>query len=191
MAPETRPIAPSRSARTGDPPATARALPAPAPAPAAGRLVATGMRELYVEAYEPMVRLAYLVVGDASAAEEVVQEAFVRVHARWRTVDNPGGYLRIAVLNGARNELRRRSAARRLKARQSAERPPPAGLDHATAELVDALDVLSPRQRAVVVLRFYEGASEAQIAEALGMRPGTVKSTLHRALARLREVIEP
>jgi RNA polymerase sigma-70 factor (sigma-E family) len=142
---------------------------------------------LYAERYDDMVRVAFLMVGDNAVAEELVQDAFARVHQRWARIDNPRAYLHVAVLNTARNELRRRS----LRRRRPFDPRPDAQTDQASVELLDALGVLSARQRAVVVLRFYEGRSEAEIADLLGVRPGTVKSLLHRALNRLREVIEP
>jgi RNA polymerase sigma-70 factor (sigma-E family) len=140
---------------------------------------------LYADRYGAMVRLAYLMVGDNAVAEELVQDAFARVHQRWAKVDNPGAYLHVAVLNTARNEVRRRSRRQRPVGPQ-----PDAHVDEANVELLDALRALSERQRAAVVLRFYEGRSEAEIAELLHVRPGTVKSLVHRALDRLREVIE-
>jgi RNA polymerase sigma-70 factor (sigma-E family) len=146
---------------------------------------ATSFEQLYQERYHALVRLAYLMVGDVGVAEELVQDAFARTHLRWSRVEHPGAYVHVAVLNGARNELRRLARRRR--------RPLPVAdehVDEATVELLDTLDVLTGRQRAAVVLRFYEGRSEAEIAELLGVRPGTVKSLIHRALNRLREVIE-
>jgi RNA polymerase sigma factor (sigma-70 family) len=88
------------------------------------------------------------------------------------------------VVNACRNEIRRRTAARRAPA----ERAEPAFDVH--DELLELLARLSARQRAAVVLRFYEQATEREIAEALGCRPGTVKSLLHRALTHLREELQ-
>jgi RNA polymerase sigma-70 factor (sigma-E family) len=144
--------------------------------------------DLVAREYMPMVRLAVTLVGDDGDAEEIVQEAFAAVHERWARLDRPGGYLRGCVVNRARDVLRRRYRAARLQ--RSAPRRDETtelGADH----LLDALDALPPTRRAAVVLRYYEGRSEAEIAELLGVRPGTVKSMLHRALAQLRRVIEP
>jgi RNA polymerase sigma-70 factor (sigma-E family) len=140
---------------------------------------------LYVAEAKAMSRLAYLMVGSPEQAQELTHDAFARLYERWDTIDNPGAYLRTTVVNGCRDSLRRRLLADR-------ERPdvrPDAhlGADH----LIDALARLPHRQRAAVVLRYYEDRSEADIAELLGVRPGTVKSLLHRGLATLREVIEP
>jgi len=136
----------------------------------------------------PMVRLAYLLVGDEGLAEEVVQDAFAEVYERWDRLDNPGGYLRTCVVNGCRRRQRRRATERRHL--EAADRRAPAH-DPEARELLDALAALPAGWRAVVVLRFYAGLTQEEIAEALGMRLGTVKSSLHRGLAQLREVVEP
>lgn len=144
--------------------------------------------ELFGREYGPMVRLATLLLGNEAEAEEVVQEAFAVVHERWDRLVRPGGYLRGCVVNRSRDLLRRRAVAHRLRRAHSSAPVEASGLgaDH----LFDALAVLPPRRRIAVVLRYYEGRTEAEIAELLGVRPGTVKSMLHRALAQLREVIE-
>ena len=128
--------------------------------------------------------------GDLALAEDVVQDAFARLDLRWSRVGNPGAYLRRCVVNGATDVLRRRTVERRLASltRREAEQAATGGLE--ADEMSDALAGLTPRRRAAVVLRYYAGLREEEIAEALGMRPGTVKSTLHRALAQLREVVE-
>ncbi|HEX3426741.1 MAG TPA: SigE family RNA polymerase sigma factor [Acidimicrobiales bacterium] len=140
---------------------------------------------LYRARYDDMVRLAFLLTGSPAEAEEIVQDAFVRVRHRISRVDNPSAYLRTAVVNGCRNRYRRL-----LVERRHAPRPETASYDRVD-ELGDALAALPPRQRAVIVLRYYAGMSEAEIAAALGCRPGTVKSLCHRGLAALRLVIQP
>ncbi|HRW37685.1 MAG TPA: SigE family RNA polymerase sigma factor [Aquihabitans sp.] len=140
--------------------------------------------ELFDRERRPMVRLAFLLVGDERVAEELVQEAFAAVFLRWDRLDRPGAYLRRCVVNGARTATRRRSLERRhLRAVADDGEPSPA------RELLDALAALSPERRAVVVLRFYESLTQEEIAEALGIRLGTVKSRLHRGLAELREAL--
>jgi RNA polymerase sigma-70 factor (sigma-E family) len=139
---------------------------------------------LYAEEVDAMARLAYLMVGSPEQAEELVHDAFARLYERWDRVDNPGGYLRTCVVNSCRDTLRRRGVERRAVTAAQADAQP-------TDFLADALAALPYRQRAAIVLRFYEDRSEADIAEVLGVRPGTVKSLLHRGLAQLREVIEP
>lgn len=141
---------------------------------------------LFEQERRPMVRLAYLLVGSEALAEEIAQEAFATVYVRWADLENPGGFLRRCVVNGAKSSLRRRS----LERRRSVERVEETA-DLGARELLDALATLPPGWRAVVVLRFYAGQSQEEIAETLGMRLGTVKSSLHRGLAKLREVLGP
>lgn len=138
---------------------------------------------LYQREFRPMVRLATALVDAPDQAEEVVQEAFAAVYLRYRTLANPVGYLRVCVLNGSRRVLRRRRIVRRQPL--LAEEHGDLGYNH----VVDAVRRLPARQRNVVVLRYELHLSEAEIADTLGMPAGTVKSTLHRALARLRNEI--
>lgn len=144
---------------------------------------------LYTDQFASLVRLAALLVGSPAAAEDVVQEAFAKLHGRFRRVDEPRAWLRVAVVNASRNERRRLGRLRRHLAGQAGRSdaavagPPP---EPADAALLAALRRLPDRQRAAVVLRYYVGLPEAEIAAALGIRPGTVKSRLHRALAQLR-----
>ena len=141
--------------------------------------------ELYGAQYGPMVRLAHLLTGSDSVAEELVQDAFVRVHGRWDQIDDPGPYLRTAVVNACRSHHRRRVLERTRRPQPAVEAAAP---PH--DEVWDALARLSYRQRAVLVLKFYEDMAERDIAAALGCRPGTVKSLTSRALEELRKVIE-
>ncbi|MGN6692917.1 MAG: RNA polymerase sigma factor [Aquihabitans sp.] len=141
---------------------------------------------LFVRERTAMVRVAYLLVGSEPIAEEIVQEAFAAVYARWDRIENPGGFLRQCVVNGAHSSLRRRSLERRKAQLLVDEGTAPAG-----RELLDALAALPIGWRSVVVLRFYEGMTQEEIAVALDMRLGTVKSSLHRGLAKLREALEP
>jgi RNA polymerase sigma-70 factor (sigma-E family) len=133
-----------------------------------------------------MVRLAHLITGSNAVAEDLVQEAFVGLRRHWHHVDNPGGYLRISVVNLARAHLRRRGVERRHSTTSDTAEPAVTG-DPEIDDTWAALRRLPPRQRAVVVLRFYEDLPYDQIAEILDCPPGTVKSSLHRALSRLRE----
>ena len=138
----------------------------------------------YRAEYAPMVRLARGLVDTSESAEEIAQDAFAQVFERWDRLDSPGGYLRTAVVNGARSELRKREVRRRV----GLDRPlqPAAERDY----LVDALDQLPVKRKTALVLRYYAGLSEREIAETMGIRPGTVKSLVSRGLAELREVIE-
>ena len=138
----------------------------------------------YADDRLPLVRIAYLITGDLHVAEEVVQDAFVSARRSWKRVKEPRPYLRAAVVNGSRSWLRRRQ----LERRQPAERPE---VSLSTPdELWDVLQTLKPRQRAAVVLRYYEGLADADIARTLGCRTSTVRTVIHRALGALRKEIQ-
>jgi RNA polymerase sigma-70 factor (sigma-E family) len=143
--------------------------------------------------WTPLVRLATLLVDDQEAARDVVQdcyEAVLRLRPEVGDEDHLVAYLRRAVVNRARSALRRRGTVLRYLAKLRPHSAPPADRDLLTAEahreLLGALDRLPPRQREVLVLRYYCELGEAEIARTLGIPPGTVKSTAHRALATLR-----
>lgn len=140
--------------------------------------------QLYQERYEPMVRLAYLMTGDRAVAEELVQDAFVNVHRAWSRATNPPAYLRTAVVNACNSWGRRRT----LELHRRPAPPDPSVL--VADEMWDALQVLPMRQRAAIVLRFYEDLPDARIAELLGCREATVRTSIHRGLARLRKEID-
>jgi len=141
--------------------------------------------EHYREQLAPLVRTATLIVGSRAIAEELVQDAFVRVHGRWGSIDHPVAYTRRAVVNACRSHLRRRVLEDRYR---RAGRPEVADLG--ARELLDALAALPPRQRAALVLRYYDDLSERETAEVLGCAPGTVSSLVHRGLATLRTRID-
>ena len=132
-----------------------------------------------------MVRLAFLLTGSPDVAQDVVQDAFVSVHRAWSRVRDPPAYLRRAVVNGCTSHHRRMFRERRNRVA-----PGSTIVDLGADELFDVLDTLPARQRAAIVLRYWHDLDESDIASALGCRPGTVGSLLHRAIARLREVIE-
>jgi RNA polymerase sigma-70 factor (sigma-E family) len=138
---------------------------------------------LYRSEYPNMVRLAISLTGDPDIAEDVAQDAFARVQGRLSSLENPGGYLRTVVVNLCRDRHRRRSLERR--------HPPPApdGLSLQASELVDTLMRLPFKQRAVLVLRYWGDWTEAEIAEAVDCRPGTVKTLASRGLAALRKEV--
>lgn len=141
--------------------------------------------EFYRRRFASMVRLAVALTGSPSTAEDVVHDAFLRVHAQWHRVDHPDAYLRTAVVNGCR------SVGRRARREQRALRVHGGAVTHLDAdEMFDALMTLPYRQRAALVLRFYADLSEADIAEVLGCRVGTVGSLVHRGLAQLRRIVE-
>lgn len=131
-----------------------------------------------------MLRLAVLLVGSAQVAEEIVQDAFEVVGQRWSSLERPGGYLRVCVVNGCRMALRRRDLERR---HATTEVEPVVDAPDHLVELRDALDRLSERQRIVIVLRYFVDLPDDEIAEVLGCRRATVRSIAHRALGVLRE----
>jgi len=139
---------------------------------------------LYRERYEPMVRLAYLLTGNRSVAEETVQDAFVAVHRNWDRATSPGAYLRTAVVNNSRSWLRRRV----LEDKRTVPRA--VATDLPADEMWDVLGRLPERQRAAIVLRFYEDLPDADIARILGCRLPTVRTAIHRGLAALRKEME-
>jgi RNA polymerase sigma-70 factor (sigma-E family) len=144
-----------------------------------------GLLALFSAHRTEMVRLAHVITGSNTAAEDVVQDVFLRVWRRWPDVENPPGYLRRSVVNTARDLVRHEDVVRR-HASTGGVTPGPTG-DPAIDETWAAVRRLPPRQRAVLALRFYEDLPEGEIAEILGCRVGTVKSNLHRGLARLRK----
>ncbi len=141
--------------------------------------------DLYRTEYVPMVKLARGLVDSADQAEEIVQDAFAKVFERWNRLKEPGGYLRVSVINGARSELRKREVGRRLGMPRRVET-----VIEERDYLLDALGKLSAKQKTVLVLRYYADMSEKEIADALNIRPGTVKSATSRGLANLRKALE-
>lgn len=140
----------------------------------------------YRNAWPGAVKLAGLLTQNARTAEDLAQDAFTRVYARWSRVQHPQAYLRSAVVNACRSSFAR-AHTERVKL-PLVDRPGSTGI--AFDELADAVAALPYRQRAVLVLRYHDDLSEAEIAEVLGCRPGTVKSLASRALASLKKGIE-
>jgi len=150
--------------------------------------------ELYVRHADDAVRLAYLLTGDRALAEDVVQDAFVRLAGRLVHLRDPAAfpaYLRRTVVNLTNSHFRRKRVERSYLARErTAVRPETGSVDlDARSDLWASLQRLSPRQRAAIVLRFYEDLSEQRVAELLNCRPGTVKSLVSRGLETLRQEI--
>jgi RNA polymerase sigma-70 factor (sigma-E family) len=146
--------------------------------------------ELYGRHATPALRLAVLLVGDRARAEDLVAEAFARVLPRWRKgeVLDFGPYLRTAVVNEFRSRLRREARAPELGPVVEVEDLSELVADRAA--LADALRRLPDRQRAAIVLRYFEDLPERDTAELLGCSVGTVKSSVSRGLARLRDLLE-
>lgn len=143
-----------------------------------------------------LVRLAVLLVDDVQTAEDVVQDAFAAFLARRGALADQRkalAYLRTSVVNGARDKLRRRRTARRYVPPHDEPRDGTADgvlLAEEHREVLAALQRLAPRQREVLVLRYWSGLSEAEIADALGISRGAVKSTASRALDALEKIME-
>lgn len=142
----------------------------------------------YRAEYPGAVRLARLLLRDHSRAEEVAQEAFLRMLPDGLTVERPGGYLRTTVVNLCRDQHRRRARLQAMPRRPEAVEPPP-DLPPSSSVVWLALWDLPQAQREVLVLRFYLDQSTAQIAEALDLPAGTVRSHIHRGLATLKQVM--
>lgn len=153
-----------------------------------GGPVAVRFDRLFEDERVPMVRLAWLLTGSEPLSEEIAQDAFAKVFERWAKLDNPGGYLRACVVNGCRKAARRRLVERRHAPAARQESAP--ADHHSDSDLLDALRTLAPKRRAAVVLRYWGDCSVAEVAEALGVRLGTAKSMISRALAELRKVVE-
>src|SRR3954465_14195732 len=149
--------------------------------------------DLYRVQRLPLLRLAVLLTDDRATAEDVVQDAFLALQRRWHAVDPAAaaGYLRTSVVNGVRSLHRRRVVARRHLHAVATEDVPPADLalllPQDQREVVTALRTLPRRQREVLVLRYWSELSEAEIADALGIARGTVKSSAARGRAALQK----
>lgn len=146
---------------------------------------AAGFGEVYRDHSLWAARLAYLLTGDLALAEDLTQEAFLGFYRHADHVDSPRAYLRATLVNLA-GRTRRRERRRVEVHRIVAER---ASLSETSNELFDVVSKLPVKQRAVIVLRYYEGLSEAEIATALECAPGTVKSLASRAIDRLRKEV--
>ncbi len=146
---------------------------------------------------DDLLRTAYLIAWDEAEAEDLVQECLLKVARLWprvRSMDQPRAYARRILINLATDGARGR-ARRRVELEPPSPAAPERSADPLAAldthvELVEALGRLPPRQRAVLVLRYFHDLTEVQAAEVLGCPPGTVKSNASRGLARLREVFE-
>jgi len=150
---------------------------------------------LHRDHYRSLVRLAALLLDDVGTSEEVVQDAFVKMQLGWGRLADPErapAYLRSAVLNGARSRMRHRQ----VQDRHLEAVPPPAPSAESGALVADehdrvvaAVRRLPARQREAVVLRYYLDLSEAEMAAAMGISAGSVKTHVHRGLAALHETL--
>lgn len=149
-------------------------------------------RAFFDEEGERLRRLAIFLTGDAAGAADLAQETMVRLYRHWGRIrnDDPGPYARRILVNLIRTRHRRRVLERRhLQLVRDEGKSDTHRVDEAL-RIADALEALSPIQRATIVLRFYEDMSESQIAATLDRPLGTVKSDIHRGLARLRPLLE-
>jgi len=148
------------------------------------------LEELFRVHAPEATRLAFLLTGERALAEDLVQDAFVKLLGRFRDLRNPDAfwwYLRRTIVNLSRSQFRRRKVERTWLATQRPEAAA-SGPDLGERDRMRrALMTLRPEQRAAIVLRYYEDLSEADTAEALGIPIGTVKSTVSRGMDRLRE----
>ncbi len=190
----------SRTSRPADRPRTGNdAARAPAAAsgaaeagkpPGGGRLDEPGFRDYVTSRGRSLLRTAYLLTGNMADAEDLVQAALAKTYVAWDRIEDRGaldGYVRRAMINTHISWWRRR----RLEEFPTDEIPDQAVADHSgdsdlQATLRQAIDRLPQRMREAVVLRFYEDMTEAEVADALGVSLGTVKSTVSRAMAKLR-----
>jgi RNA polymerase sigma-70 factor (sigma-E family) len=151
---------------------------------------------MYDTQYRPLVRMSAMLLGDIGTAEEVVQESFIAVHAAWRRlrdIDKAVPYLRRSVLNRSRSILRHRMVVDR----HAPDREPdmPSAEQGAITRLersavIEALRSLPARQREALVLKFYLGLTEEEVATAMKISTGAVKSHTSRGKAALRSALE-
>jgi RNA polymerase sigma-70 factor (sigma-E family) len=149
------------------------------------------LADLYHRHADGARRLAYLLTGDRELAEDITHEAFIKLVGRWHDIRHPeafGSYLRTTVVNLTRGHFRRLRVERNYLAGERSKRSDEAGLPDVEGrdEMWRRLQRLSPRQRAAIVLRYYEDLSEQQTADTLGCSVGAVKSLVNRGMEALR-----
>jgi RNA polymerase sigma-70 factor (sigma-E family) len=156
---------------------------------------AAAVAGLYQGTAVSMIRLAYIILGDRHAAEDVVQEAFCNLFRRWdrlSRVEGAENYVRTSVLNACRSVLRRRAVRGRKVLYElpapSAEAAVLTGEER--DELLRAVELLPRRQREALVLRYYLDLPDDEIARLMGISQSTVRSTSHRALATLARTLK-
>jgi len=166
------------------------------PRPMRGDHTAT-VQDLFREHWLELVRLAAVMVGDVATAEDVVQDAFERLHRSWHRLREPASglaYARSSVLNGCRSVHRRTAVARKygpqLATSANSTSPDPAVAADNSDEVVAALRLLTRRQREVIVLRYYADLDIAEISGTLRLTQGAVRATISRALTAMARALE-
>ncbi|MFG3441310.1 SigE family RNA polymerase sigma factor [Nonomuraea sp. NPDC047897] len=149
-------------------------------------------RQFVIDRSGALFRTAYLLTGDRHAAEDLVQSALAKTAARWRDLRDPAaieGYVRRAMYHEQVSWWRRRSRVAEVSTGLPPDRPGDGHADAADLRLVmrAALNRLTPRQRTMLVLRYFEDLSETEIARLLGVRVGSVRSQIYRSLDRLKK----
>ena len=144
-----------------------------------------GFREVYETALPRLVRLAHLITGSNTTAEDVVHDVFVAAYRKWDRIDDPYGYLYRAVVNRSRSVLRRRAIESKHAVDMSTPDLPPE-LD----QVWHAISRIPAKRRAALVLRFYADLPVDAIADIMGVRPPTVRSLIHRGYMSMRKELE-
>jgi RNA polymerase sigma-70 factor (sigma-E family) len=156
---------------------------------------AAAVGSLYQETAVRLIRLAYVILSDRQAAEDVVQEAFCNLYRQWSRLDDPERarhYVRASVINGCRTVMRRQ----RVRTSRVLYELPAAAADASVLaseerdNLIRSVDRLPDRQREALVLRFYLDLPDEDIARLMSIRPSTVRSSIHRALDTLGRDLE-
>ncbi len=159
-------------------------------------VAASSLEQLYRAEHHALVRLGYLLTGDQYAAEDLVHDAFAALQPRWGRLADPSralGYVKVTMVNRSRSRYRRSVRELTRTPQQPSTRP---GADEDVLEFEEQRRVvalvarLPRRQRQVVALRYWGQLTEAEIADALGISHGTVKSTASRALTALARLID-
>jgi RNA polymerase sigma factor (sigma-70 family) len=139
--------------------------------------------EFFSERFRSAARFAFLLTGSSGAAEEIAQEAFLQVFRRWAEIRSPDAYLWRALVSGARSWGRKERRRPALHVHGVVE------YDADAVAVRDALWALPERQREALVMRYFLGRIDREIAEAMGCPVGTVKSLIHRGLGRMKETL--
>jgi RNA polymerase sigma-70 factor (ECF subfamily) len=146
---------------------------------------------LFLREYPAIVRLSYLMLGDRSAAEDIAQEAFLRLFDRWPRVsryERPGAWVRHVAIRIASSARARRRAEHRALGRMDRPDPGPPGAEHGS--VTRAILSLSPAQRAAVILHYYEDRPLGEVAAVLRCSAPTARVHLHRGRKRLGQILK-